>query len=162
MSGAQAQREHDLYYLRQARELGTMSRCSSRQAGTIIVKDYMILSDGVNGAPEGMSICQGGEHGLCHRQAMGFKSGEGLEFCPALHGENAAIVLAARYGVEIDGATMYVGTCQPCKNCMVAIIEAGIKRLVHMDLGAYDDLSTMMLKETGLEVTTYTVDEVMV
>lgn len=55
-----------------------------------------------------------------------------------LHAEQAAIAQAARNGVKIDGASMYVTTF-PCPDCAQVIAEAGIKRLYFKD--GYSELS---------------------
>jgi len=46
-----------------------------------------------------------------------------------IHAEISAIGAAARAGVSTDGATMYC-TLFPCLNCALAMIAAGIKKLV--------------------------------
>ena len=41
-----------------------------------------------------------------------------------------AIIWAAREGIKIDGATIYV-TLEPCSECSKNLIASGIKRIVY-------------------------------
>jgi dCMP deaminase len=45
-----------------------------------------------------------------------------------VHAEANAIVQAARHGVRIDGATIYV-TASPCWGCFRLIANAGLQRI---------------------------------
>lgn len=50
--------------------------------------------------------------------------------CRAIHSEVDAICAAAKTGVCIDGATIYV-TRYPCESCARAIVAAGIKTVYY-------------------------------
>ena len=52
------QKKYDIAYLKIAREWGKLSYCKRRQVGAIIVKNNMIISDGYNGTPTGLSGLQ--------------------------------------------------------------------------------------------------------
>lgn len=54
-----------------------------------------------------------------------------IEFGRAVHAELSAIIDAARRGVAVKGATMYVTTF-PCHHCARHIIAAGIQRVVYI------------------------------
>ncbi|NLK96736.1 MAG: cytidine deaminase [Epulopiscium sp.] len=126
------------------------STCLRRQVGALIVKDKRILSTGYNGAPTGCSHCA--EVG-CLREKLQIPSGQRHELCRALHAEQNAIVQAAMHGVSVAGGTLYV-THQPCVMCAKMAINAGIKRIVFK--GAYpDELSLELLKEAGIEMTSF-------
>ena len=47
-----------------------------------------------------------------------------------IHAEMNAIIWAAREGISIDGATIYV-TLEPCSDCSKNLIASGIKRIVY-------------------------------
>ena len=70
--------------------------------------------------------------------------------CYAIHAEQNAIIQAARMGVSVEGATIYV-THQPCSVCTRIIINAGIKRVVY-EVPYPDDFSAKLWEESGLEV----------
>lgn len=120
--------------------------CLSRSVGAVIVKDNRIIATGYNGAASGTKHCS--DMGKCHRKELGFKSGEGLEFCRAGHAESNAIDQCAKFGISCDGATMYA-TMQPCVFCTIRILNAGIKRVVYK--GEYPTPMAMTLaNESGV------------
>ncbi|MBT5323450.1 MAG: dCMP deaminase, partial [Campylobacteraceae bacterium] len=47
-----------------------------------------------------------------------------------IHAEMNAIIWAAREGISIEGATIYV-TLEPCSECSKNLIASGIKRVVY-------------------------------
>ena len=68
--------------------------------------------------------------------------------------EQNAIIQAARFGTDIDGATIYVNT-QPCVVCAKMLINAGIKEIVYQNPYP-DELSQQLLAESGILVREYT------
>ncbi len=91
--------------------------------------------------------------GICPRYVpeMGFKSGEGLEWCVAGHAERNAIINAARAGIATKGTIMYMDCGAPCTPCMVEIINAGVEEIVITKESYYDVSSEYLLKESGLK-----------
>jgi len=51
------------------------------------------------------------------------------ELCRSTHAEANAVVQAAKHGIAINGATIYI-TGIPCLMCSRLIINAGIKEVV--------------------------------
>lgn len=114
----------DDYFMHIARVVSTRSTCLRRQVGAVIVKGKQIVSTGYNGAPAGHAHCL--EIG-CAR--VGVPSGQRSEICRAAHAEQNAINFAARFGIPIEGATLYT-THHPCSWCAKSIVNAGIQRVV--------------------------------
>ena len=151
-----SQRKWDLHFMKEARLWMERSKCLSRQIGAVLVQGkHSIIASGYNGPPMGVPHCDcrddsgnyvsegtmlrtvepNGVFGndpvtTCPRQRMGFKSGEGMEHCVAIHAEINPIMQAAREGRSTVGATLYAYCGTPCVNCMKEIIQAGIKRIV--------------------------------
>ena len=123
------------------------STCLRRKVGAIAVKDRHILATGYNGAPSGVRHCL--ETG-CLREQMGIPSGQRHEICRGLHAEQNAIIQAARYGINIAGATIYVNT-QPCVVCAKMLINAGITEIVYQNPYP-DELAMSMLEEAGMKL----------
>lgn len=123
----------------------------NRQVGAVIVKDKRIITTGYNGAPAGIKSCK--DKGECIRKKLGIASGTRHEICFAVHAEQNAIVQAAKLGISIDGATIYV-THQPCSICGKMIINSGIKRIVYKE-GYPDDFSMQLFNECGMLVQKY-------
>ena len=116
--------------------------------GAVIVKDKRILTTGYNGAPSGVKTCK--ERGYCLRDKLNIASGTRAEMCYAIHAEQNAVIQAAKMGISVEGATIYV-THQPCSVCTRILINAGIKRIVYNE--AYpDQFSLELLKEAGIEL----------
>ncbi len=67
-----------------------------------------------------------------------FKPGEFIEISSALHGERGVIAEAARIGVPLQDAELYVTTF-PCSDCANWIVVAGIKRVFFT--GGYSNLN---------------------
>jgi dCMP deaminase len=108
----------DEYFMGIARQVAARSTCDRKHVGAVVVRDRMILTTGYNGSIRGLSHCDQDGHlmedGHCVR---------------TVHAEANAIVQAARNGVRIDAADIYV-TASPCFSCFKLIANAGIRRIV--------------------------------
>ena len=140
----------DEYFMKLAHEVATRTTCMRRGVGAIIVKDKRILSTGYNGVPTGLRHCE--ETG-CLRQQLGVPSGQRHEICRGLHAEQNAIIQAARYGINIAGASIYI-TTQPCVVCAKMIINAGIGEIVYQNPYP-DELAMTLLEESGIAMRIY-------
>lgn len=103
------------------------STCLRRHVGAVVAKDKQQLTAGYNGAPKGIPHCA--ELGGCLREKLHVPSGTRHELCRGTHAEQNAITQAAKFGISIEGATMYCNA-SPCVICTKMIINAGIKKLV--------------------------------
>jgi dCMP deaminase len=108
----------DEYFMNIAREVASRATCDRKHVGAVIVRDKSILATGYNGSVRGLGHCDDDGHlmedGHCVR---------------TVHAEANAIVQAARNGVRIDGAGIYV-TASPCWGCFRLIANAGLMRIV--------------------------------
>lgn len=119
----------DLYFIRIAKEVASRATCPRASVGAVIVKDNRILSTGYNGAPAGEEHCIDVgcqmENDHCIR---------------TIHAETNAIAFAAKYGIALDGATLYVTDAlgrKPtpvCHKCSQLAKVAGIIRIVERGL----------------------------
>ena len=114
----------DDYFMEIARVVARRSTCLHRKCGAVIVMGKQIVSTGYNGAPSGHPHCL--DIG-CARENV--PSGERSELCRAAHAEQNAINFAARYGISIEGATLYA-THYHCSWCAKSIVNAGIARVI--------------------------------
>ena len=144
----------DEYFMTLANEVATRTTCMRRGVGAVIVKDKRILATGYNGAPSGVRHCI--ETG-CLREQLGVPSGQRHEICRGLHAEQNAIVQAARYGIDISGASIYINT-QPCVVCAKMLINAGIVEVIYQNPYP-DELSMQMLEEAGIKLRVFKSDE---
>ena len=117
----------DEYFLEIARTVGKRGTCDRGRIGVMLVKDKRILATGYVGSPIGMPHCDDVGHQL---NKVIHEDGTVSQHCiRTSHGKMNAICNAARYGVAIDGATLY-GKFEPCYTCAKAVVNCGIKRVV--------------------------------
>jgi dCMP deaminase len=141
----------DEYFMTLADEVATRTTCLRRAVGAVVVKDRRILATGYNGVPSGLRHCA--ETG-CMRQELNIPSGQRHEMCRGLHAEQNAIIQAARYGINIAGASIYI-TTQPCVVCAKMLINAGIIEVIYKN--PYNDaLAQELIAESGMRMRVYT------
>lgn len=108
----------DDYFMNIAREVATRATCDRKHVGAVIVRARSILATGYNGSIGGLPHCDEEGHlmedGHCVR---------------TIHAEANAIIQAARNGVRIEDAGIYV-TASPCFGCFKMIANAGLRRIV--------------------------------
>ncbi len=107
----------DEYFMAIAHQVATRATCDRKHVGAVIVRDRAILSTGYNGSIRGLRHCD----------EVGHMMDEG-HCVRTVHAEANAIAQAARNGVGIDGADVYV-TASPCWNCFKLIANSGIRRI---------------------------------
>ncbi len=129
----------DNYFMKIAEEVSTRSTCDRKFVGAVIVRDKMILSTGYNGSIRGLPHCDEVGHEM-----------ENGHCVRTVHAEANAIVQAARNGVSIGAADIYV-TASPCYNCFKLIANAGIKRIFYGELYR-DKRIKAHAKEAGIEL----------
>ena len=119
MSEAAPRASWDQYFMNIAQVVATRSTCPRKYVGAVIVRNRTILSTGYNGSIRGMPHCSDVGHMM-----------EDNHCVATIHAEANAIIQAARNGVMIEGADVYV-TASPCWNCFKQIANAGVKRIVY-------------------------------
>jgi dCMP deaminase len=115
---ARSRASWDEYFMNIAREVATRSTCDRKHVGAVIVRDRSILATGYNGSIRGLSHCDEDGHLIEENHCV-----------RTVHAEANAIVQAAKNGVRIDAASIYV-TASPCWGCFRLIANAGILKIV--------------------------------
>ena len=72
--------------------------------------------------------------------------------CDAIHSEVDAICKAAKRGLDVSGATIYV-TRYPCEACARAIVAAGIYKVFYGRKESISEYTKFILESAGIEVT---------
>jgi dCMP deaminase len=107
------------YFMNIARQVATRSTCDRKHVGAVVARDKTILSTGYNGSIRGLAHCDEAGHlmedGHCVR---------------TVHAEANAIAQAARNGVAIEGAEIYI-TASPCWGCFRLLANSGIRRIYY-------------------------------
>lgn len=114
----------DEYFLSIAKVVASRATCPRASVGAVIVRNNRILATGYNGAPAGEPHCVDVGCLMKYRHCQ-----------RAVHAETNAIAQAARYGVSVEGATLYYWdslsrSADGCVKCSQAMKAAGIVRIV--------------------------------
>lgn len=131
----------DQYFMVIADAVSLRMSCDRARIGTVLVRDNRILATGYGGAPSGMPSCDEVGHDLVEIN--------GRQSCVrTVHAEKNALLYAARYGIPIEGATLYT-TASTCRDCALACIQAGIKRICYAGVyvgarGGGDEIFTLL------------------
>ena len=129
---AQGRASWDQYFMR-------VATCDRKHVGAVIVRDKSILATGYNGSIRGLPHCDEEGHlmqdGHCVR---------------TIHAEANAVIQAARNGVRIDQADIYV-TASPCWSCFKMCANAGIQRIVYGEFYR-DERIFEFAKRLGIEL----------
>lgn len=148
MSENTARPSWDEYFSQLAIMVGQRGTCDRGYCGAIITKDRRIVSTGYAGSPVGCQHCDeiGHEmHTIIHED-----NSQSNHCIRTAHAEQNAICQAARFGIALEGGTIYVKMA-PCYTCAKMIINAGIKRVVcNQDYHA-SKRSKEIFEEAGVE-----------
>jgi len=120
----------DDYFMRIAMAVRSRANCKGRRVGAIVVRDRRILSTGYNGTPTAMTNC---EDGGCHRcsDPDAYPPGEAYDVCICVHAEQNALLAAARFGVAVEGCTVFT-TLQPCFGCLKELLQASVREVCYL------------------------------
>jgi len=137
----------DEYNLAIAATVSRKSKDPRCRVGAVIVRDHLVLSTGFNGLARDVHD----DPELLNNVSEKLKV-----IC---HAEQNAIYNAARLGIGLHGATIYV-TKFPCLKCCNAVIQAGITRIYTHDEKFWDDdpddenhsRKKSLLRQSGIKV----------
>ncbi|MEM7261448.1 MAG: dCMP deaminase family protein [Planctomycetota bacterium] len=120
----------DEYFMGIAMAVRERANCRGRRVGAIAVLDNRIISTGYNGTPYGMTNCLDGGCRRCAHPEQ-FASGTGYDLCICVHAEQNALLAAARFGIALDGSTVY-STLRPCFGCTKEMLQAKVQKVVYL------------------------------
>lgn len=147
----------DDYFMQLATLVSSRATCDRKNVGAVIIKDKRVLATGYNGSISGLEHCSSPPtYYVCKKCGREFTeipdsphqlscAGYGFEkmhgghiivnnsCVRTVHAELNAILSAARFGVPLNGATVYC-TAFPCFNCFKAVVSSGIVELVYKEL----------------------------
>lgn len=116
-----------------------------RQIGAFIVKEGKIILSGHNKhLPSDFNLDAYGD------PRSNFDGGIKFELSTAIHGEASLVAEAARRGLSLEGAYLYL-TVFPCPVCAKLISEAGIKKIYYSKGYSLLDAEDI-LKAKGVEI----------
>lgn len=140
MSASQMERvrpDPHRYFMDIAIAVRQRADCTGNRVGAVIVQDRRIVSTGYNGTPENMPNCsEGGCNRCSHREA--YPSGTGYDLCICVHAEQNALLSAARFGIAVQGSTLY-STMRPCFGCTKELLQAGVAEVYYLHDWSHPD-----------------------
>ena len=136
----------DESFIEMALVISKRGTCMRTQQGAVLVdKHGFVISLGYNGSPSGMRHCEWDD--VAKRSKIFC---EKHHQCMCLHAEMNAIINAARHASLRDELILYA-TSSPCCECMKAIIQAGVKRVVFAE-EYRDEFAFQLAKEANVEM----------
>ncbi len=147
VSNTSCRPEWDEYFLQLVQMVGTRATCNRGKSGCVIVRDKRVLATGYVGAPSKLPHCDDAGHLM---KKVIDDSGEIKQHCVrSVHAEQNALCQAARYGIALEGSTLYC-TMEPCRVCAMLIISSGIAKVVCRRRYHAAQESRDMFKEAGV------------
>lgn len=130
----------DQYFMAQSMLLSLRSTCTRLSVGATIVRDRRIIAGGYNGS------VTGDVH--CIDEGCYLVDGHCVR---TIHAEMNAILQCAKFGVETDGAEIYV-THFPCLQCTKMILQAGIKKIHYLKDYRNDDYAIKLIEQASATI----------
>lgn len=127
------------YFMNIAEQVSTRSTCSRKHVGAVVVHDRTILSTGYNGSLRGAPHCDEVGHDI-----------ENDHCVRTVHAEANAVAQAAKHGIQIDQAEIYV-TASPCLTCFKLLANAGITKIYYKEFYR-DERITEYAKLAGVKL----------
>lgn len=121
----------DHYFMGIAMAVRERADCKGQKVGAVIVTEDRIIATGYNGTPQNMTNCSDGGCVRCENRGKKYPSGTAYDLCICVHAEQNAILSAARFGISVQGSTLY-STTQPCFGCLKEMLQAKIEQVYYI------------------------------
>jgi dCMP deaminase len=128
--------KYAIAHMKAAYVYATLSHCTRRKVGCVIVKNDSIIAIGYNGTPKGdCNTCED-------------KNGHTKQ--SVIHAEDNALRKLIKRNESSENSYVFVTTV-PCKDCAVRLVDAGVSRVYFSE--TYRKLDRIeYLKTNGVEV----------
>jgi len=147
----------DSYFFEIMDLVAKRATCDRGRSGCVIVKDKQILVTGYVGSPPGFPHCDDIGHLM---KTVVHEDGRKSDHCHrTIHCEQNAICQAAKKGISIEGATVYV-KMTPCKTCAMLLICCGVKEIKCLMKYQLAEDSEKLFDKANIKIT-YINDEVL-
>ena len=118
------------YYMHIAMAVRRRANCIGNRVGALLVRNDRIISTGYNGTPEGTRNCDEGGCERCANRER-YRAAHGYDVCICVHAEQNALLSAARFGIPVEGASIYT-TMRPCFGCTKELLQARIQGVYYL------------------------------
>lgn len=122
------------YFMQMAHLVSTRATCDRKHVGAVIVRDRRVVATGYNGSAPGMPHCDDVGHDLVMSMNPSASTAQATHSncVRTIHAEVNAIAQAARFGIGLEGASLYCNTF-PCWPCFKLVAASGIKSVYYDD-----------------------------
>lgn len=162
----------DSYFLKIMETTSLRASCDRGKASCVLVRDNRVLSTGYVGSPSGIPSCDEIGHKLVKRFEMEIQKFAGnyidtdhdnqqyatigkdrftTHCVRTIHAEINCLLNCARNGVSTLGSTMYI-SMTPCYTCSLAIIQAGVVKIICKKRYQKDEESIKILEQAGITI----------
>lgn len=157
-----ARKSWDEYFIDILHSAQERATCDRGRSAALFVKDNHILSTGYVGSPAGIDHCSEVGHEYIDSYE---KSDDGeieiRQHCVrTVHAEQNAISQAAKFGISVDGATLYC-TMFPCYTCAKMLVNVGITKIIAEYDYQSSEKSKNLFNTLGIEYSILYKDETM-
>ncbi len=95
--------------------------CDRKLVGAVVVQQNRVITTGYNGSVSGLPHCDDEDHDMVKGHCV-----------RTIHAEMNALTQAAKFGMAVDGASIYT-TASPCWDCFRVLANAGIRLFVYAE-----------------------------
>ncbi len=119
------------YFIEILHSAQNRATCSRGRSAALLIKNNHILSTGYVGSPANVPHCDDVGHEFIDSYEKNSEGNVELrQHCVrTVHAEQNAIAQAAKFGISVEGATLY-STMFPCYTCAKMLVNVGIKKVV--------------------------------
>lgn len=117
----------DEYFFQILDAVAGRSTCDRGRVGCVVARDKRLLATGYAGSPQGCTHCDEAGHEM--HKVVQENGTESMHCIRTTHAEQNAIAHAARFGIALEGATLYCNLT-PCYTCAKMIINCGIVKVI--------------------------------
>lgn len=139
----------DEYFCDLVSTVATRATCDRGKSGCVVVRGNRLIAAGYVGAPSGLPHCD--EAGHMFRKILLEDGSESIHCVRTVHAEQNAIAQAARYGLSMEGTTIYC-SMEPCQTCAMLLISVGVVRVVALRRYHAGEASRHMLRSAGVQL----------
>jgi dCMP deaminase len=137
----------DEYFVGLVSAVAARATCDRGRSGCLIVRDRRIICTGYVGAPPGFAHCD--EAGHLWRNVLEDSGAIRAHCVRTIHAEQNALAQAARYGLALEGTTVYC-SMEPCTTCAMLLVSVGVARVVALRRYHAAEPTRTLLREAGI------------
>lgn len=130
----------DEYFTSLAELAASRSTCDRLSVGCVLVRNKDVISTGYNGSVSGLPHCDDAGHDMDEGHCVA-----------VVHAGMNALMMAARNGHSTAAATCYT-THFPCWLCVKLMLQAGVERIVFLNVYRADPRVMRACKAKGVRV----------